>query len=147
MKLNILPDNDSVKILYSNRDNYSDDSGFDLVCPDELIVNPRQTIRINFKIKCEAIQNNNYVGYYLYPRSSISRTPLRMSNSVGIIDKGYRGHIMASVDNISNEPYIISKGSRLFQICHPLLEPIDFSIVNNLSESNRGENGFGSTGT
>ena len=37
------------------------------------------------------------------PRSSISKTPLRMSNSVGLIDGGYRGEIMASVDNISDD--------------------------------------------
>ena len=147
MKLYILPDNDSIKMLYSNRNNYSGDSGFDLVCPEELIINPGQTIRINYKIKCEAIKNNENVAYYLFPRSSISRTPLRMSNSVGVIDKGYRGHIMASIDNISDQQYTIREGDRLFQICHPLLEPIDFTIVNNLSDSNRGENGFGSTGT
>ena len=39
--------------------------------------------------------------YMLVPRSSISKTPLRMANSIGIIDAGYRGEIMAAVDNIS----------------------------------------------
>ena len=84
--------------------------------------------------------------YYLYPRSSISKTPLRMSNSVGIIDAGYRGEIIAKVDNLSNDDYKIEKGTRLFQICDASLEPIELRIVDKLSETTRGVGGFGSTG-
>jgi len=82
----------------------------------------------------------------LYPRSSIVKTPLRLSNSVGIIDAGYRGNIMAFVDNIKGEPFTIEKGTRLFQICGPCLERITFEVVHDLSNSQRGESGFGSTG-
>ena len=87
------------------------------------------------------------ISYYLYPRSSISKTPLRMSNSVGIIDSGYRGDIMVSLDNISDEIYEIKKYQRLFQLCSPILAPISFELTNNLSETTRGEGGFGSTNT
>ena len=48
------------------------------------------------------------VSYYLYPRSSIIKTPLRMSNSVGIIDAGYRGNIIGCVDNIGDIPYTVT---------------------------------------
>jgi dUTP pyrophosphatase len=85
------------------------------------------------------------VSYYLYPRSSISKTPLRMSNSIGIIDAGYRGNIIAKVDNISNKDYEIKKDTRLFQICDPCLDNIQIKIVDNLSETTRGNAGFGST--
>lgn len=84
--------------------------------------------------------------YYLYPRSSISKTPLRMSNSMGIIDAGYRGEIIAKVDNLTDTDYILEKGVRLFQICDASLEPIEIKIVDSLSETTRGEGGFGSTG-
>ena len=48
----------------------------------------------------------HYVGYYLYSRSSTgSKTPLRLSNSVGIIDSGYRGNIKACFDNINNSDF------------------------------------------
>ena len=82
----------------------------------------------------------------LVPRSSIWRTSLRQANSIGIIDAGYRGHIMVPVDNISNEDYIIKPGERLFQIVHPLLKPIEVELTDTLSETERGSGGFGSTG-
>ena len=91
--------------------------------------------------------SNDNVSYYMYPRSSMgSRTPLRLSNSVGIIDAGYRGNLCAYVDNIKTQPYTINSGDRLFQICSPNLEAIQFSIVNQLSDTQRGDGGFGSTG-
>ena len=86
------------------------------------------------------------VCYYLYPRSSISKTPLRLANSVGIIDAGYRGNLMAVVDNISIQAYNIQKKDRLFQICAGNLEPIEFQLANDLSNTQRGFGGFGSTG-
>ena len=84
--------------------------------------------------------------FQLVPRSSIWRTPLRQSNSIGIIDAGYRGHLMVPVDNISNEDYIIKSGERLFQIVHPSLEPIKVELVDEVSDTERGSGGFGSTG-
>ena len=67
--------------------------------------------------------------FMLVPRSSIFRTPLRQSNHIGIIDSGYRGHIMVPVDNISNEDYIIKPKERLFQLVHPSLKPISIEVV------------------
>jgi dUTPase len=96
-------------------------------------------------------------GYYLYPRSSIVKTPFRLSNSVGIIDSGYRGEIMAVVDNIdaaNNDMKIcitryMPPMSRMFQICSPTLEPFMVKIVDSeekLGLTERGSGGFGSTG-
>lgn len=130
------------------------DSGVDLVCPDELNTTPFEVNAINFKIKCQMknTETGGYYPYYLYPRSSISKTPLIMANSVGIIDKDYRGNIMAKVRNIPLQPsgnnnYLIDKGTRLFQICAPDLSPLKVVVVYELSETSRGEGGFGSTGT
>jgi dUTP pyrophosphatase len=70
-----------------------------------------------------------------------------MSNSIGIIDAGYRGNIMAYVDKINNISGIIQENERLFQIVLPNLKPIDrIEIVDELSSSSRGTGGFGSTG-
>ena len=141
-KLNIKPDNDNILEYYVTHKHFHEgDSGIDLFCPEEMTIQPGETATINFGIKCEANS-----GYYLYPRSSISKTPLRMANSVGIIDMGYRGNIMAKVDNIKNIPYTINKGSRLFQIVSPSLLSIKLQIVDSLTETTRGESGFGSTG-
>jgi len=148
MKLLVKTDNTVLNTLYNNHEHYNPgDSGLDLFCPDTITVKPGETVKINLKIKCEAyLKSNVNVSYYLYPRSSIIKTPLRLANSVGIIDAGYRGDIIACVDNIKNEPYTISQGERLFQICAGNLEPIEFKLVDELSSTQRGSGGFGSTG-
>ena len=135
---------------YNNFNNYNDDSGFDLYTPNDITIKPFKLINkgtlVNLEIQCEMIDNNNNVGYYLYPRSSIYKTPLRLSNSVGIIDAGYRGNIMACVDNHSDSDYIIKKGTRLFQICAGDLSIFNIEKINELSNTNRNTGGFGSTG-
>jgi dUTP pyrophosphatase len=89
------------------------------------------------------------LSYYLYPRSSVSKTNLRLANSVGIIDSGYRGNIIGMFDIINHENNFCEKYSRLLQICSPTLKPLHVEIVNNidlLGLTERGDNGFGSTG-
>ena len=122
------------------------DAGIDLFFPNSVRIPRGESMLIDFEIQCEMIQGKKNVSYMLVPRSSVWRTPLRQSNSIGIIDAGYRGHIMVPVDNISNEDYIIKPGERLFQIVHPLLKPIEVELTDTLSETERGSGGFGSTG-
>ena len=64
------------------------------------------------------------------PRSSIAKTPLRLCNSIGLIDGGYRGEIMAAVDNIKGEDYTVEPNQRLFQLVAMNGSPISFEIVN-----------------
>jgi hypothetical protein len=101
-------------------------------------------------------------GFYLYPRSSISKTRMRLANSVGIIDAGYRGDLIAAVDTIglfgSNDIWHvwketlspIKKYDRYFQVCAPDLSPFLVHIVETEAElgapTTRGTGGFGSTG-
>jgi len=149
MHLSILPENLEIRTRYENHSTYhTGDSGLDLFFPEDVNINSGETKLISLGIKCEAYPSKNKehnVSYYLYPRSSISKTPLRMANSVGIIDAGYRGSLMVALDNISDEPYCIEAGQRLFQICAPSLSSLTFDLVNHLSVSARGEGGFGST--
>ena len=149
MKLNICPTNEYTKEYYSNqlKQYHSGDAGIDLVMPSDLIVYRNSTKMVDLNIKCEAFsKDGNPISYYLRARSSISKTPMRLANAVGVIDSGYRGNIKAALDNIRDEDYIIKKGTRLLQICSPTLESIEVSIVDNVSETDRGEGGFGSTG-
>jgi dUTPase len=101
-------------------------------------------------------------GFYLYPRSSISKTRMRLANSVGIIDSGYRGDLIAAVDTIglfgSTDIWHIwketlspiKKYDRYFQVCAPDLSPFLVHLVESESElgapTTRGTGGFGSTG-
>lgn len=131
---------------YGDHTHYHEgDSGLDLFCPQDIVVKAGQIEKIDLKIQCEALKDGSNVSYYLYPRSSIVKTPLRLSNSVGIIDAGYRGNIMAFVDNIKDYDYIIEQGTRLFQICSGDLSPLTFTLTNSLSETSRGNGSFGST--
>ena len=78
-------------------------------------------------------------------RSSISKTPLRLANSVGIIDKSYRGKVMVKVDNISNTDFTINEASCYFQIISFSGILPKYQIVKNINTTKRGDGGFGST--
>ena len=132
--------------VYNDIKSYKDDAGFDLYCPDQLLLEPKETTLIKMGIACEMTDDYLPTSYMLVPRSSISKTPLRMANSIGIIDAGYRGEIMAAVDNTGDNDYMIVPGQRLFQIVHPTLYPFSVGVVDELTETDRGDGGFGSTG-
>ena len=127
------------------------DSGFDLYFPSDVVCLAGKTTKLKMGVKAALFQGIKdsvpSVGYYMVPRSSISKTPLRLANSVGIIDSGYRGELMAVVDNRSDEDYTVFRGQRLFQICSGDLSPITKLRFTELNETQRGEGGFGSTGT
>ena len=149
LKIKILNDvkwEKAAKGVYDDIKNHKDDAGFDLYFPTKQTIHSGQTTLLKFDIACEMYDDYLPTSYMLVPRSSISKTPLRMANSIGIIDAGYRGEIMAAVDNISKETYTVSPGERLFQLVHPTLYPINAYLVNELSDSERGKGGFGSTG-
>ena len=98
-------------------------------------------------------------GFFLYPRSSISKTNVRLANNTGIIDSGYRGCLAGMFDILrreldSNEDSAtvntLDNYHRLLQICAPGLEPFRVELVfdeSDLGVTSRGAGGFGSTGT
>ena len=119
-------------------------SGFDLICPE--LYESDKTFMVNFKVKGAMYDDNKPVAYYLFARSSISKTRFRLANSVGIIDSGYRGNLCAYFDVKGNELASTEHQQRLVQICAPSLEPFRIEIVESLDQTARGEGGFGSTG-
>jgi len=83
----------------------------------------------------------------VFPRSSIRRTKLTLSNSVGVIDSGYRGEIMATFNySNSTSDEIYETGDRICQLMIIPNPKIKFIEVDELSETDRGTGGFGSTG-
>lgn len=83
----------------------------------------------------------------ILPRSSIgAKTPLRLSNSVGIIDSDYRGEIGILYDNISDSDYTIHTGDRIAQMLVMPVHQFNPVRVTTLPETERGDGGFGSTG-
>ena len=87
----------------------------------------------------------------IYPRSSVSKTPHSLRNHVGVIDSGYRGEIIFKfgwVESYTTDEAIkvYLAGDRIGQIIIMPYPQIEFTEVDELSESERGEGGFGSTG-
>jgi len=126
---------------------------------------------LDFKVVCSAIMIKDIdiddqeecfykTGYDMRPRSSLSNTNLRLANSIGTIDAGYRGHLMGKFDvthltpihpdnEFSKYGIILDRYARLVQICAPGLLPILVKMVDTkeeLGNTLRGEGGFGSTG-
>lgn len=132
------------------------DSGFDLFVPNK--VDFKATLDSNFidlKVKAEMLYcdvNNDTITpspFQIYPRSSLSKTPLMLANHTGIIDSGYRGNLIAAFRKLTDKYYEVEKYTRLVQVCHPTLCPIFVIFATNeneLSTSERGCGGFGSTG-
>lgn len=144
MHLKIKPKNKLISKMYENHGQFHDgDAGLDLFIVQNQTIEAGKTARIKLGISCETFERKPY---FLMPRSSISETPLRLANSVGLIDAGYRGEIIAAVDNIKKEDYPIKYGARLFQIVAMDGSPLTFELVRELSSTKRGIGGFGSTG-
>ena len=144
MHFRIKPFNDIVKEMYDGHGQFHEgDAGIDLFIIQEQIIEPGETARIHLGIACE---NLDQKPYFLMPRSSISKTPLRQCNSIGLIDAGYRGEIMAAVDNIKQESYHLQPGQRLFQLVAIDGSAISFELTDVLTETDRGEGSFGSRG-
>lgn len=152
--LYIYTDNDALRsMLYDMENNRrSTDSGFDVPMLQEEVNVVLHTFNLNIKVA--ALQHNRPVPCLLLPRSSLSGTPFRMANSIGLIDMGYRGNVKAKVDVLPGKPvggYSVSHGDRLFQLCQGNFMPWDNVIIveneNDLPSppDNRGEGGFGST--
>jgi dUTP pyrophosphatase len=133
------------------------DSGFDILTPShEFYFSSGHLARpIYTGIFVATLDDNkNHTPCMLVPRSSLSSTPLRLANSIGLIDMGYRGEVIAKVDcvDVNTDYYAIDEGKRLFQLVQYNWLPWKTIVfVDTLEElppapDNRAAGGFGSTG-
>ena len=86
-----------------------------------------------------------YVGL-IFPRSSIKGTGVRLTNCVGVIDSGYRGSIKAYFDIIDKSLIYYEKGDKFAQLLIIPYPQIEFEEVEELSQTERGASGYGSSG-
>jgi dUTP pyrophosphatase len=122
------------------------DAGMDLVATS--IISETDT-QITYGLGIALEIPYGFVGL-VFPRSSIRKTRLQLSNSVGVIDSGYRGELQATfnkihttIENQKNDYKIGDRVAQIMIIPHP---PIEFDAVDELSDTERGDGGFGSTG-
>ena len=121
-------------------------AGADLyACMDkDITVNPGCTEFIHTGIALEI--PTGLVGL-IYARSGMAcKRGLAPANKVGVIDSDYRGEIMVALYNQSNETKVITSGDRIAQIIIQPVTQFEFNEVDELSDTTRGEGGFGSTG-
>lgn len=171
MKLSIKPLIEELKTVYENHVTYHEgDAGIDLFLPYDVEVPANaKGFLVPTGVACQATMGRPScsffpgsdrkrtptpmcrpvempTGYLLVPRSSIIKTTLRMANSIGVIDAAYRGEVKIPVDNYSDEVCVLKKGRRIAQLFAPTMEPITIEVVDELTDTSRGEGGFGSTG-
>jgi dUTPase len=178
-RLELLP-TETGKDLYKDIESRSDENaGFDMFVAENCETQAGKVSLLNLgckarMVKCFPTGIEEDVPYWLTPRSSIWKSGVTQANSVGIIDKSYRGVLMGAVlpihkpqgywTHISGNPSsgsyvwmncdsrdtgnpILERGQRLFQILAPDMGYIkEVRIVDSLPETCRGEGGFGSTG-
>ncbi len=123
---------------------YLDDAAFDIYSPEDVIIKPHSSTIIDTGIATEIPK-----GYYasVYVRSSIGiKRNLQLCNGTGIIDAGYRNTWKIALYNYGDIPQSIDKGERFAQfILLPVLE-VSTDEVEDLSFSDRGQKGIGSSG-
>ena len=125
-----------------NKSCKNSDVGLDIPMQSSIIIpSGVKSFKINLDFKASPSH-----GYMVIPRSSTAKTSIRLANSIGIIDKKYRGDVMVIVDNIGSSDVLFQEGCCYFQIVAfdgnlPKYQLGDVNI-----DTSRGMGGFGSTG-
>ena len=121
-------------------------AGADLyaVCDGDVVIAPGKTVLIHTGIAMEIPEG---FGGFIFARSGLaSKKGLAPANKVGVIDADYRGEIMVSLHNHSNETQQISDGERIAQMVIAPFLAVEYTEVEELTDTQRGTGGFGSTG-
>ena len=120
------------------------DSGADLFSTIDYTLQPMERKAIPTGLSAEIPK-----GFELQvrPKSGLAlKNGITVLNTPGTIDYGYRGEIHAILINLGSEPYIIKAGQKVAQLVAAPVAYAKFEVVEDLSETSRGEGGFGSTG-
>lgn len=110
----------------------------------DIEIRPHETVKIGTGI---AIQLPNFTAGLILPRSGIAtKQGLRPANTPGLIDPDYRGEILVALHNDSEIPQTVTPGERIAQLVCIKYSIVPFNVVDELDETERGDQGFGSTG-
>ena len=145
MKLNVKKlDENAIIPTYGTE--YS--AGADLYVPanqKSIAVNPHKTVLVKLGIAVEIPEG--YVGLIFARSGMATKRSLAPANKVGVIDSDYRGELMVALHNHSDELQCVEAGERIAPLSVVPFLKCEFSEVSELSETVRGEGGFGSTGS
>ncbi|MBI5912857.1 dUTP diphosphatase [Candidatus Azambacteria bacterium] len=121
---------------------YTGDAGLDFYSAEELILEAGERRAIRTGIKMEI--PDGYAGL-VWDKSGLA-TKGGITTMAGVIDAGYRGEIKIVLYNISHEAFEITKGMKIAQMVIQKIENPEIEVIDELNGSDRGEDGFGSTG-
>lgn len=141
-KLTVLVKTENDDIILPEK-TYEDDACFDIRSKNEYILEPYVPTIIETGL---AFEFPNDYKLCLYSRSGLSSKGVILLNSVGIIDPNFRGFIKVPLINLTRNAVKINKNDRIAQIALEKVNNIDFIKVQDLTTTERGNNGFGSTG-
>ncbi len=120
------------------------DIGYDIYSSRSYELLPDKVTRIETGI---CIELPHSLAGFILPRSGLaSRHSITSINSPGLVDPGYTGEIIIPLINHSSETYSLKKGDRFAQLVVINVENINFNIVEQLTDTDRSDKGFGSTG-
>jgi len=120
------------------------DAGMDLISVENVVIKPNHRIAVRTGLQVEL--PNGYE-MQIRPKSGLALTKgITVLNSPGTIDSGYRGEIKVILINLSSKDYCIERGDKIAQAVINKFERVKIEEANNLSETARGNGGFGSTG-
>lgn len=122
-------------------------AGFDLYAATDYIIEiaPHSTVKVGTGIAMELPEDTFGA---IFARSGLAtKKGLRPANCVGVCDSDYRGEYIVPLHNDTNEIMTIEPGERIAQLIVMNFNPIEFSVVDSLSDTERGKGGFGSSGT
>lgn len=133
------------------------DSGVDMRAPVDVVIDAHTACLLDFRIKAACVCKvcGTAWAFMLAPRSSLgTKTPLIQTNSIGIIDAGYRGALKVPVLNLGGNPFTVKTGTAYFQLLAHDLRPMSGRLADEHEKNRyfsagataRGTGGFGSTG-
>lgn len=123
---------------------HDDDAGADLSSIEDVTIAAGESLLVSTGIAIELPAN--CLGY-ITPRSGLAaKYGISIVNAPGLIDTGYRGEIKVCLINLGTEPFHVSIGDRIAQLVVQRYEPTEFVETDTVSETGRGDGGFGSTG-
>jgi len=132
---------------YANVTASSENAGVDVYVPADVVFAPGERKFVGMGTSAAVIEGDDCAPFWLLPRSSLSKTGLMIMNSVGVIDKGYRGELIAALWNTLDKEVVVKKGDRLVQVVSRDMTSFStVQLVDALPVSVRGNGGFGSSG-
>lgn len=135
LTLKLKTNNEVLKELYGKRRH--NNGSVDLYISENVTI-PPYVLGYQVPLSIEIVlldEYGNNLPYFIMPRFNIHKTPLRLSQSLGLVDSRFQREPALYIDNLSDESFCLYQGDLYFQLIHPSVNGIDVKTVDNLNYS------------